>query len=99
MFRGETSTSVVGRPLPTVAGEQSMETVVAEPVLIVLVAVCSRGLVRLAEVLAYWIALRSRVELARIAAATLLGAEVAEQNRRHDSGQFRSQRPHGESHG
>jgi hypothetical protein len=74
-----------------VAARSREAAVVADPVLIALVAACARGLVRLAETLADWIAIRARIELARIAAAAPPGTEVVEQDRRGGTWQFRSQ--------
>lgn len=70
----------------------------ADPVLIVLVAVCARGFVRLVDVVAHWIVLRARIELARIVAAAPPGTEVIEQHRQ-GSWRFRSQQPWGEPRG
>ncbi|MFI7675042.1 hypothetical protein [Actinophytocola sp. NPDC049390] len=64
----------------------------ADPVLIVMVAACAQGVVRVTDAVARWIGLRARIELARIAAAAPPGTEVAEQDRR-GRWLFRSQRP------
>ncbi len=72
------------------------EARVSDPVLIVMVAVCARGVVRLAEAMAVWIALRARIELARIAAAAPPGTEVVEQDRRGGGWRFRSPQQPGE---
>lgn len=82
-----------------VAAASRKVAVVADPVLIVVVVACARGLVRLTEVLAHCIALRARIELARIAAAAPPGTEVAEQDQWGDSWWFRSQQPLGEARG
>ncbi|WP_410659585.1 hypothetical protein [Amycolatopsis sp. lyj-112] len=58
--------------------------------LIVMVAVCARGVLRLAEAMAVWIALRARIELARIAATAPPGTEVVEQDRHGGGWRFRS---------
>ncbi|HWD04383.1 MAG TPA: hypothetical protein VG674_18240 [Amycolatopsis sp.] len=63
----------------------------ADPVLIVTVAVSARELAR-------WLALRTRVELARLAAAAP-GTEVVEQDRHGGSWRFRSPRQPGEARG
>ncbi|WP_410600812.1 hypothetical protein [Amycolatopsis sp. lyj-90] len=64
--------------------------------LIVMVAVCARGVVRLAEALTVWIALRARIELARIAAAAPPGTELVEQDRQGGGWRFRSPQQPGE---
>lgn len=82
-----------------VAARSREAAVVADPALIVLVAACARGLGRLAEALADWIAIRARIELARVVAAGPTGIEVVEQNRQGGSWQFRSRLPRGEPRG
>jgi hypothetical protein len=56
--------------------------VAIDPVLIIMVAVCVRGVSQLADALAQRIILRARAELAWIAAVALPGTEVAEHDRR-----------------
>jgi len=70
---------------------------VQDPVLIVAMVLCARGAVRLAKVLTQWIAMRTRIELARIAAALPPGAEVAEQDRHLGSWRFRTTQQPGEA--
>jgi hypothetical protein len=83
-----------------VVAAANREAAVADPVLIVLVvAACARSLGRLADVLADWIALRARTELARIVAAAPPGTEVVEQDRRGGRWRFRSQQRCGEPRG
>jgi len=60
----------------------------------VTIALCVRGLVRLAE-----IRMRTRVELAQIAAASPHGAEVVEQGRRQGTWRFHTSQRRGAAHG
>jgi hypothetical protein len=75
--------------------EEWDRVVTTDAVVLVMVVACARGVVRLGVVLTHWIALRARIELARIAAAAPPGTEVAEQDRRGGSWRFRSQQPWG----
>lgn len=69
----------------------------SDPVLMVTIAMCARSVVPLAAALTQWIALRARIELARIAAAAPPGTEIVEQNPQGGRWRFRSPRQPGEA--
>jgi hypothetical protein len=72
---------MTGRSLPNGDRGTQEGAVVTDPVVIVLVAGCARGVAQLAEALAQRIVLRACAELVRVVAAAPGCAEVAERDR------------------